>query len=345
MTARLAPFRLPLVRPFETAGGRIDAREGWILRVDEDGSPGIGEATPLAGFTESHEACAVALDAAVEAIESGDVQSGLDATADAPAARHAVATADLDRRARESDRPLYRELGGAAAVESIPVNGTIGDGPVDDTVEAATAAVDAGFDTIKLKVGVRTVVEDVERVRAVRDAIGHDVGLRLDANGAWNRQAATWAVERLAPFEIEHVEQPLPADDLEGHRLLRGGIPIAIDESLVRHSVRDVVDADAADVVVLKPMALGGPDAAHDAGRYAIDHGLAAVVSNTIDAVIARTAAVHVAASLPTDRAAGLATADLFVRDLAADPAPVADGRIRVPDGPGLGIEEDDVDA
>jgi L-alanine-DL-glutamate epimerase-like enolase superfamily enzyme len=139
-------------------------------------------------------------------------------------------------------------------------------------------------------------------------------------------------------MDLAYVEQPLPATELASTaRLAReSAVSIAVDESLAEHGVDAVLAADAADVVVLKPMALGGPDRTVDAAVRARDAGVEPVVTTTIDAVVARTAAVHVAAAIPNVSACGLATAGLLEEDLAADPCPVEAGWVSVPDGPGL---------
>jgi len=141
---------------------------------------------------------------------------------------------------------------------------------------------------------------------------------RADANGAWDRETAREAVERLAPLDLAYLEQPLPADDLDGAAALRtvgercryrhrprSPVPIPLDESLATRGLDAVLDADAADAVVLKPMALGGPDRALAAARRAREAGVEPVVTTTIDAVVARTAAVHVAAAIPDVSPAG----------------------------------------
>jgi L-alanine-DL-glutamate epimerase-like enolase superfamily enzyme len=112
-------------------------------------------------------------------------------------------------------------------------------------------------------------------------------------------------------------------------------VDVALDESLAATSVDRVLEAGAADVLVLKPMALGGVDRARTAARRARAAGLRAVVTTTIDAVHARTAAVHLVASLPDPPAAGLATGGLLAEDITPDPCPVADGRMPVPQGKG----------
>lgn len=316
-------FSLPLREPLATARSEITDRTGFLVTV-ADPAPGVGEATPLPGWTESLDDC----EAALREVDPDDL-GDLDALP--PAARHGVSLALLDAGARADGVPLYRYLGARNRVDSIPVNATVGDGDPDATVQAAEAAVDAGFPAVKLKVGARSVDADLDRVRAVREACP-DVELRLDANGAWNPAGADRAIDALYPLDVAYVEQPLPSDDLEGHADLRGrGVGIALDEGLYDHGIDAVFTADAADVLVLKPMAMGGPDVALETAVLARGAGIDPVVTTTVDGAFARAAAVHVAAAIPKVSACGLATGDRLATDLVADPAPVAGGRACVP--------------
>ncbi|WP_050032890.1 mandelate racemase/muconate lactonizing enzyme family protein [Halorubrum halophilum] len=349
---RLSPFSLGLTNSLETACGAIDRREGFLVAVDpeSDGepvpAPGLGEATPLPGWTESLSACEAALR------EVGDGNRGKELVTDAldrldpaetPAARHGLALALADAAARDAGRSLSAHLARAedlpAPAEAVPVNATIGDGGPEATADAAERAVDSGFDCLKVKVGARDLDADVDRLRAVRRAVGEDVALRADANGAWDRETAREAIERLRPLDLAYLEQPLPADDLDGAAALRErrkGVPIALDESLASRGLDAVLDAGAADAVVLKPMALGGPDLALAAAKRAREARVEPVVTTTIDAAVARAAAVHVAAAIPDVVPCGLATGPLLDADLAPDSCPVADGAVAVPSGPGL---------
>ncbi|MGM0447126.1 MAG: mandelate racemase/muconate lactonizing enzyme family protein [Methanobacteriota archaeon] len=357
---RRHPFALDLTRPLGTAAGEIRRREGFLIAVKRrgdgdhsadgtDSAGGLGEATPLPGWTESREACAAALDGLDGRAEARPPLAALDA-ASTPAARHGVSLALADAAARNAGERLADRLADGAGVDAapadaVPVNATVGDGSPEATADEAERAVEAGFDCLKLKVGARAVDADVERVRAVREAVGDAVALRADANGAWDRETARRALDALAAFGLAYVEQPLPADDLDGLAALRESgraerpndrVPIAVDESVAARGIDAVLDAGAADAVVLKPMALGGPDRALAAALRARSAGVDPVVTTTIDAVIARTAAVHVAAAIPDVSPCGLATGSLLDEDLAPDPCPIADGRIAVPAGPGL---------
>lgn len=339
---RLEPFSLTLAEPLGTANGPVESREGFLVRIggggddgDADDAPagngparGLGEATPLPGWTESLGDCRAAL-------EGGNP----DATT--PAARHGVSFARADADARAADDRLCDRLAAegpfdADAADSVPVNATVGDGTPAETAEAVRDAVADGFDAVKVKVGARDAAEDEKRLRAARDA-APDVELRADANGAWDRETAREMLDSAADLGFAYVEQPLPADDLSGLASLRGrGVGVGVDESLASHSASEVLAADAADVLVLKPMAMGGPDRTLEAARAARDAGADAVVTTTIDGVVARLGALHVAAAVPDVRACGLATGSLLADDLAPDPAPVRDGAMAVPEGPGL---------
>ncbi|PSP86530.1 o-succinylbenzoate synthase [Halobacteriales archaeon QS_1_68_17] len=333
-------FSVPLTRPLSTAGGDLEQREGYLVTIEHAGVRGVGEATPLPGWTERLDVCRVGLDIARTTAREEDWGVAL-SESDMPAARHGVSLALADAKATAVDEPLYRYLGGNREVRSVPVNATVGDGHPDDTRAAVERTVAEGFDAVKVKVGSRPVEADLARLRRARDAAGESVELRADANGAWTPEEAADAIEGMADLGVSYVEQPLPPDDLAGHADLRGrGVGIALDESLRSHSLDAITEAGAADVVIVKPMVLGGPDIARRIAGRAIDAGLSAVVTTTIDAVVARTAAVHVAASLPDPPACGLATAGWLAEDLAPDPAPVSDGRITVPQDPGnLGVD------
>jgi o-succinylbenzoate synthase len=323
------PFSLPLSSPLGTARGEIRERNGFLVRVEHHGTTGVGEATPLPGWTESLSTCRTTLESSLGApVEDGPT--------DRPAAAHALDVATVDAAARAAGESVTARLGGSA--DRVPVNATVGDADVEATVSAAQAAVEAGSPTVKVKVGARTSDEDATRLHAVREACP-DVGIRADANGAWDRPIAAEFCRRTADVDLAYVEQPLPAGDLVGHAALRADspTPVALDESLAEHPVETVLEAAAADVLVLKPMALGGVRPARAAATAARAAGLEAVFTTTVDGAYARAAAVHVAASIPDVPACGLATADRLGADLVEpDPVPVVDGAVRVPAGPGL---------
>jgi o-succinylbenzoate synthase len=327
----IEPFSLPLSDPLETAAGTIETRDGFVVRVTIDGTEGVGEATPLAGWTEPLDACRRAL----RGIEDPASAIEDERLSETPAARHGVSLAVLDARARAACQPLYRYLDGTEHRESVPVNATIGDGSPAETAAAAVTATVEGYRAIKLKVGARTPAADIDRIEAVRERCP-DVELRLDANGAWSRDTATELVPRLADLSVDVIEQPLPAEELAGHARLRGrGVEIAIDEGLSEHDPEEILSADAADLLVCKPMALGGVDRARRVVEAARSAGADALITTTIDGAIARAGAVHLAASVSPVRPCGLATAGMLGSDLREGIAPIENGSAVVPQGKG----------
>jgi len=239
--------------------------------------------------------------------------------------------------------PLAALLAPGHAAE-VPVNATVGAPGLEDAAAAAKRAVDAGFRTIKLKVGIAgSPSAEVERVAAVRAAVGPDVALRLDANGAWAPDEAVALLRRLAAYDLDLVEQPVPPGDFAGLARVRRAVdvPIAADESATTlDAVRTLLQAEAVDAVVVKPMVAGGPRAARSIIEEATGAGLRAIVTTTIDAGVGIALALHVAATLPAPiPACGLATGSLLATDLLSSPLAITQGRMAVPAGGGLGVE------
>jgi L-alanine-DL-glutamate epimerase-like enolase superfamily enzyme len=185
-------------------------------------------------------------------------------------------------------------------------------------------------------------VAERRRVAAVRDAAGYGARLRLDANGAWSVDQAIRTLGALADHDIELVEQPVASADIEALRQVRAAsvIPVAADEAVESlATARSVIAAGAADLLVLKPMRLGGLRPTLAVAALAAEAGVRSIVTTTIDTGIGTAAALQAAASLPAGTpACGLATAALLESDLLATPLPVERGVMTLPAGPGLGV-------
>jgi O-succinylbenzoate synthase len=216
--------------------------------------------------------------------------------------------------------------------DNIPVNATIP--AVQAERVAAVLARYPGARTAKVKVAEpgQTLADDVARVRAVREALGPEGRVRVDANALWNLDEAEHAIHALAPFDLEYVEQPCAGiDELAElrRRIHYMDIPIAADES-VRKAADPlaVAKAGAADVVVVKAQPLGG---VHAASRIVTAAGLPAVVSSAIDTSVGIAMGAHLAAALPElPYDCGLGTAAMFVEDVAEEPLLPRDGAIPV---------------
>lgn len=211
-------------------------------------------------------------------------------------------------------------VGWPAAVRAeVPVNGLVPAVGPETAGELAAEATAAGVLTLKVKVGAGTLSEDADRVAAVRAAVGARGRIRLDANGVWDVETAVAALERLAGFDLELVEQPVAGlEDLARVRR-RVAVPVAADESVrSRDDARRLAALAAADAVVVKVQPLGGVRAALELIEAA---GVAAIVSSLYESSVGLAAGVALAAALPElPYACGLGTAALLAGDVVADP-------------------------
>ncbi len=337
---RIEHVRVPFRAPFQTATGTWTARDSRLLRVTApDGRIGWGEAV-----LEADEAAPV-LEALLDELLEGGI----------PPARSLVSRAGAAGRAFRAalDGAWLDVLGqageaGADRPPSLAVNAVIGAMDADAAVEAASRAAAAGFATLKLKAAPDdTTASLVERLGAVRAAVGDAVELRLDANGTWDLETAERRLRVLAGFRLQYVEQPLAPGDLAGAARLRAsaGTPVAADEAVDSpEAARMVLDAGAADVLVVKASRVGGPQAVGEIALAAAERGVPVVLSSLFETGVGLSAALACAAALPgvpgwpaAARAHGLATADLLEDDLLAEPLVVEGGRMRAPGGPGGG--------
>jgi o-succinylbenzoate synthase len=355
---RWAPFRIPFVSPYETAHGRATHRSGVIVVLEtEGGHHGYGEASldPSAPedaasdiiphieamARELIEADVKAIDDVLEPYATGDELSR--------AAHCAIETALADAGAREAGHPLANLLAREAApLPAVAVNATVAARSTEQAAAAALLASAQGFGCIKLKVGMEaTLAGEADRVKTVREVIAADVKLRLDANGAWDEPIAIATIRNLEAYEIELVEQPVPAGDLVALGKVRDAVTtsIAADEAIDGFQSAQAV-LKHADVLVLKPARLGGISVASYVAKAAQEAGLGVIVTTTIDTGIGTAAALHLAASLPDGgRAHGLATASLLESDLLVQSLPIERGYMALPDASGLGVELDEAAA
>ncbi|MEX1023169.1 MAG: enolase C-terminal domain-like protein, partial [Dehalococcoidia bacterium] len=246
----------------------------------------------------------------------------------------------LDLRARTEGRPLAALLAEAAPAPWVMANAVIGGGPPHEVARFGREALDSGYAVLKVKVGVASVAEDYRRLAGLREACPEAV-IRLDANGAWDEATALEAMAAFAPLGIELLEQPVAAHDVEALARVRERAPmrIAADEAAADPATLErVLALRAADIVVLKPMLLGGLAAAAKIAVRAAEHGIGAFVTTTFDSSVGTAAALHLAASLPADAAHGLGTGEHLATDLTPSTLRPTRGRLALPDAPGLGI-------
>ncbi|MFH1475792.1 MAG: mandelate racemase/muconate lactonizing enzyme family protein [Chloroflexota bacterium] len=333
--------RVPFRRPFATATGMWLHREAWIVLVTAtDGRVGLGEAVLQPDATEVEETIL----ARVIRETAGRARGG-----DLPDAEELELLGGPGRAFRAALDGARLDLAVALDEAPVSVNGTIGFAAPREGAEAARQAIEAGFTTLKLKAGAERETEDlVARVRAIRAAVGPDVRLRLDVNGAWDLPTAEDRLEAIARYDIQYVEQPLPADDTAGAAELRRQVrvPVAADEAVYAASAaRRILAEGAADVLVVKPARVGGPVAIAEIEAAARAAGVPVVLSTLFETGIGIAAARACAVGLPGGLAHGLATAGLLEHDLLVEPLEVGGGLMIPPGGAGtggLGIRLDD---
>jgi o-succinylbenzoate synthase len=319
----LARLSIPFREPFVTSSGVVPARELVLLRLEDgDGVTGFGEAAPFEPYD------GVTVGSVVAALASRD-------DGGPPQARAAEEMARLDLAARRAGRPV-----GEPGAEAIAVNRTLPAGPPEEVAVRAAEGVREGFACFKVKVGLP---DDAERVGAVRVAIGPWPALRVDANGAWSVDEAVAAIESLAVYDLELVEQPCRTLEELAEVRRRVPLPIAADEPIATAAdVRAAAAAEACDAVNVKLAPAGGFEAARATVSAAREFGLEPFLSSTLDGPWGIAAALQLAATERLSLACGLATLELFDAQLArALPAPKA-GLLSVPEGPGLGVSVGD---
>jgi len=340
----IVPYALRFREPYVTARGRLERRELALVRLHAEGFVGLGEVAPLAlrggaGLAE----ILLELDRfARAALEGADLDPerpyellNVCEECGVTLGRCAIELGLLDLAAKQRGEPVWRLLG-AKRSDRVPCNATLVAGQPAAVAESALRWAELGFGTFKLKVGVEG---DVEQVQAVRDAVGTEAHLRVDANGVWNREQAIAKLRALEPFELELAEQPAPTlEDLAAVRT-KARVPIAADESVADlGEAQAAADAQACDYVTVKIAKVGGIDRAR-----AIASVLPTYLSSALDGPVGIAAAAHLAQVLPREGLAhGLATAELFADRITTAECEVLNAALTPSDAPGLGVEIDE---
>jgi L-Ala-D/L-Glu epimerase / N-acetyl-D-glutamate racemase len=329
-------LRARMREPFVSATGSVQTRELLLVRLEDHGGvSGFGEAAPLPMYDGVTIAdVQVALEDCREVLARADRTPRAEVLAECARLAvlpHAIAALDLalwDLEGRRSDQPVWRLLDAVAATD-VPVNHAIAAPDRARAASEALAATRAGYRSLKLKVGLG---DDAGRLAAVRAAAGPEVGIRLDANGAWTVEQAVATLRALEPAGIELCEEPVSG--LEGVAELSAltELPLAIDETT---AVPGALELRVCDAACLKVARSGGITGVVDAARRARAAGYEVYLASTLDGPLGVAAALHAAAAIGPDRPCGLATLGLFADR--GDPLPVRGGRLSAPPGPGLG--------
>jgi muconate cycloisomerase len=345
------PYALRFREPYVTARGTLERREMVLLRLHaDDGVEGLGEAVPLTlrGGPDRARVERALGDAAARLVglelptEEGAALELAIATflelvrpkrVPAPAAA-ALECALFDLAARAEGKPLWRLLG-ADTARPVRCNATLTAGSPDAVARQALAWAEQGFRTFKLKLGTG---DDAAVVRAVREALGPDARIRVDANEAWSVREAARVLGELEPYGVELAEQPVGGLRSLARLARETPIPLAADEAVT--SLADAHRArqrDACAYATVKLSKVGGIGAAR-----AIADVLPIYLSSALDGPVGIAAAAHAAQVIPdAGLDHGLATQRLFAETVARRESALEGALLHPPSGPGLGVELD----
>jgi len=265
-------------------------------------------------------------------------------------AKSAIDFAIHDIMGKALNVPVYRLIGGKFT-DRIPLRASVGIASPEAMAERAKAIVDAGFQGIKMKVGLKPY-EDIDRVKAIREAVGKEAIIDIDVNGAYSPKEAIAVLNKVADCAPILVEQPVSRDDLEGLALVKRSVNLPIgacESALTLSQILRVIRMDAADFFNYKISRSGGFFRGKQAVHMMEAAGLFAVGSEQLGFGIELAAQAHFAVStsilkLPGGYAAGIIGmagtfhSTGFTGDIVDETPLVQDGRLRVPERPGLGV-------
>jgi L-Ala-D/L-Glu epimerase len=327
-----------------------------LVRITDDrGRVGLGEASVTSVWSGETQAGTLALIREVltplligaDPFDTEWIARRMDRAAFANSfSKAAVEMALLDLQGQTLGVPVYKLLGGRdPEAGGIRLKFVVGAVEPVLAAERARRMVERGWTAIKVKVGRGAHPrEDVERLRAVRDAIGPAVMLLVDANGGYTVEQAVWAAARFEKQEVALFEQPTRRGDHVAMAAVRkrSGIPIMADESVFTpQDALEVIRHDAADVLSLYPGKHGGVRATQAIAKIAESAGVICTIGSNLEREVATAAMAHVTvctANLRCDRYPGDLIGPLYYEHPLGQPLRYEADRLWVPDGPGLGV-------
>ncbi len=353
------PVEIPLkpARRMVSALGRHEVSRYVLVRVSTDaGVDGLGEATVMPRWSgETIWGAAAMLEnvlgpAVLECDPRDHVE--IDRRLDTVTqgnwfAKSAIEMACWDIAGKELGQPVYQLLGGPARERTIRCRFSMGAYEPERARTRAEELVNEGFTTIKVKVGTR-IEDDVERVKIVREVIGSDRELVIDANCGYSVDEAIQAATRMADQRIALFEQPTPRGDFQGLARVRQqtGIPVMADD--ICFDLSDAVNciqAEACDVISVYPGKNGGIRKSQQIIEFAEQHGVACSIGSNLELDVASAAMAHVVVgcqnmrieSVPGD----LLGPDYHEFSIAHQPLEIQGPLVTLSDRPGLGIDVD----
>src|SRR5712692_2302986 len=356
-SARVIMADIPVARPHKMSFTTLEAVNFVFVRLETaEGLVGWGEAACLGGPTwseESSESIAATIERYILPWLVGRDAAGIEVLGREmarrvqgnPFARAAVEMALWDLNGRALGVPVHRLFGGRVR-DRVPLSWSLAVSDPSAEIEEARAKAARGHRIFKIKTAARSVAEDVERVRRLRDALGPDVSLRVDANQGWDRPTALRAIRALELYGIDFVEQPVPRWDFEGMAEIgrRVDVPIMADESCFSpQDALAIARFGGVSILGLKVTKSAGIIGSMAIARIAEAAGMGCYVGCMIETSLGTAAYLQVAlAAAPVTWGCELFGPLLLKGDVVRDPVRYADGCILGLDKPGLGVEVDE---
>jgi len=338
-TFRFYQLSLPRKR-FEISTGIKTTAEVFIVEAEAGDIRGLGSGTPALSVNDNPSKCRNALQEECEqAIDLQDYFDDRTAYCIRDKSRAAAAAIDIavwDLFAKGYGVSLCAILG--ISGHEILTGATVDIRPPPEAAECARRLAEEGFKRIKIKVGT-SVSSDVDRVRAVREAVGNEIELFVDANGGFDVEKAAIFWERTRRYALTVFEQPVPPDRLSDMAWLRKeyGIPICADESVSdEKSLESAIQEEALDILNLKLMKCGGLTPAIEMIKLARDAGLEVMTGCMGDIGISIAAAAHL--SIAKDVKYTELDSHLNIEKICDGPN-IEDGILRIDPSPGLGVK------
>ncbi len=349
-------IELPLKKQWKISLYSQNTRPHAVVKiVTEDGVVGYGEASPSPAFMgETGYTMEVAINRNLGPAIIGANVFDVDAIHEKMnfaiygnyAAKSAIDIALYDIMGKILNVPVYKLLGGGMYRDKVALSWVIGMQDLDSSIEEAREKLAEGYRVIKVKVGTSPEI-DYNLLKRIREELGYDFPMRLDANQGYDYRTALTTFKRLEEFGLESIEQPVSRGDIQGMSMLRNRLetPIMADESVSDyHSVMNVIREKACDIVNIKVGKVGGLTIAKKIVSCLEAEGLTATAGSNLEVGIGSSASIHFVASsnivnIPNDLLLG---GPLHQYDLISNNFEVKDGYVTVPQTAGLGIEVDE---
>ncbi len=348
---RIGEISVPLRTPFKTALRTVDSVEDIIVEVHTDtGNIGYGEAPPTGVITGDTKGAVIGainehikkklIGKEIENFE--ELMLSLEnSLVKNTSAKAAVDIALYDLYGQLYNAPLYKLLGGYS--KEIITDITISVNDPEEMARDSISAIERGFNTLKIKVG-KDSSEDIRRMKAIRDAVGYDVKLRIDANQGWKPKEAVKALRKMEEegLDIEFVEQPVEAHDIDGLKFVTDNVslPVLADESVFSpKDALNILQKRAADLINIKLMKTGGLHNALKICSIAELYGVECMIGCMLEAKVSVNAAVHLAAAKSIITKVDLDGPALCKVDPIEGGAIFNEYKITLNEDPGLGIK------